>query len=257
MSCVDERPIFFQRQPMLPLPVQRFLRTRLEAALETPKDRSLLVWPTVLGAPRLRQEYPGGMPVQAIISHALKMLRNLGEDDPEASWRDGIARFPETAEQGETGFKPHSDWGSLGPLVSLRSGVALSAMTELPVDGSYGLKAGVALFNSALYHETHDALEAIWKDAAGDLRQGLQGLILMAAGYHHLQHHNLNGLKAVWEESLHRLSGFGGLLDTPWGRVDHRVAIQLTKERMACTSSRTEDGFEALWALPVPRWEIS
>ena len=67
------------------------------------------------------------------------------------------------------------------------------------MDEGYGLKAGLALFNNALYHETHDALEVIWRDAAGDLREGLQGLILMTAGYHHLQLHNLNGMKAVWE----------------------------------------------------------
>lgn len=256
MSCGEQRPLFFQRQPVLPLLVQRFLRMRLEAALHDPKDRALLVWPTVLGSPKLRQEFPGGLPEKVILSHAWKMLRDLGIDDPEASWRDGIARFPETAEQGDTGFKPHRDWGSLGPLVSLRSGVALSALTELPVDEGYGLKAGLVLFNSALYHETHDALEGIWKDAAGDLREGLQGLILMTAGYHHLQLHNLNGMKAVWQESIHRLADFGGLLDTPWGRVDHRDAVEYTKERMAHLNTGTE-GFEPLWAMPVPRWEIS
>ena len=256
MSCGEQRPLFFQRQPVLPLLVQRFLRTRLEAALEDPKDRALLVWPTVLGSPKLRREFPGGLPEQVLFAHATKMLHDLGNDDPQASWRDGIARFSETAEQGDTGFKPHRDWGSLGPLVSLRSGVALSALTELSVDEGYGLKAGLALFNNALYHETHDALEVIWRDAAGDLREGLQGLILMTAGYHHLQLHNLNGMKAVWEESIHRLADFGGLLDTPWGRVDHRDAMICTQERMAYIDSEKKD-FEQLWAMPVPRWEIS
>lgn len=256
MTCGNERPIFFQRQPTLPLIVQRFLRTRLEAALQDSKDRALLVWPTVLGSPKLRQEYPDGLPERVIFSHAAKMLHDLGNDDPEASWRDGIARFPETVEQGDTGFKPHRDWGSLGPLVSLRSGVALSALTELPVDENYGMKAGLVLFNSALYHEAHDALEVIWKDAKGRIREGLQGLILMTAGYHHLQLHNLSGMKAVWEESIQRLDGFGGRLDTPWGMVDHREAIERTKERMASINLGTED-FRALWAMPVPRWEIS
>ena len=112
------------------------------------------------------------------------------------------------------------------------------------------------LFNSALYHEAHDALEVIWKDAVGDLRRGLQGLILMTAGYHHLQLQNLNGMKAVWEESIQRLGEFGGLLDTPWGRVDHRDAIEYTKERMAYINVGTEN-LKPLWAMPVPRWEIS
>lgn len=256
MSCGAGQPIFFQRQPVLPLPVQRFLRTRLEAALEAPKDRTLLVWPTVLGAPKLRQDYPGGLPETVILSHAMKMLRNLGEDDAEAAWLEGLTRFPETAELGETGFKPHSDWGGFGPLVSLRCGVALSALTELPVDESYCLKAGLVLFNSALYHEAHDALELIWRDSTGALREGLQGLILMTAGYHHLQLHHRSGMKAVWEESRHRLSEFGGHLNTPWGRVDHREAIEWTQKREAYLDLGTND-FEPLWALPVPRWELS
>lgn len=256
MSCLPVKPIFFQRQPMLPLPVQRFLRMRLEAALEDPKDRALLVWPTVLGAPKLRQDYPDGLPEQVLFAHAAKLLHDLGNDDPKAAWRDGMLRFPETAERGDAGFKPHPDWGAFGPLVSLRAGVALSSLTELPPDENYGLKAGVALFNSALYHETHDALEILWKDCVGDLREGLQGLILMTAGYHHFQRHNLDGMKAVWEESLQRLGAFGGLLETPWGRVDHRDAIQLTKGCMTSLDSETV-GFEPLWAMPAPRWELS
>lgn len=256
MSCGPGQPIFFQRQPVLPLLVQGVLRIRLEAALETPRDRALLVWPTLLGAPKLRQDYPGGLPETVLLCHAMKMLLNLGEDDPGAVWLEGLTRFPDTAELGATGFKPHPDWGALGPLVSLRCGVALSALTELPVDDGYCLKAGLVLFNSALYHEAHDALEMIWKDSAGALREGLQGLILMTAGYHHLQLHHWSGMKAMWEESRHRLGELGGLLDTPWGRVDYREALEWTQRREAYLDIGSND-FEPLWALPVPRWEIS
>lgn len=256
MSCDSVKPIFFQRQPHLPIPVQHFLRTRLEAALEDPNERALLVWPTVLGAPRLRKEYPGGLPEPVLFAHAAKMLQTVGQDDPEASWRDATARFPDTAEQGDTGFRPHGAWGAFGPLVSLRSGIALSALTELPSDESYALKAGLVLFNSALYHEAHDALESLWRDAAGDLREGLQGLILMTAGYHHLQLHNRRGMKAVWRDSAQRLEKFGGLLDTPWGRVDHREAVASTRQRAAWLELG-QKGFEPLWDPPAPRWELS
>jgi len=34
----------------------------LEAALREPAARALLVWPVVLGAPRLRESHPGGVP---------------------------------------------------------------------------------------------------------------------------------------------------------------------------------------------------
>ena len=253
MSCEDGKPIFFQRQPMLPLPVQRFLRIRLEAALHDPRDRALLVWPTVLGAPKLRQEHPEGLPEKLLFAHAAKMLNTLGLEDPEAAWREAIGRHPDTAELGEAGWKPHQNWGHFGPLVSLRSGVALSALTELACDENYGLLAGLALFNSALFHETHDALEMLWNDAEGELKQGLQGLILMTAGYHHLQLHNAKGMKAVWEESLARLEPFHGLLDTPWGRVDHREAVKSTEERLALLKAEDRT---PLWEIPAPRWEL-
>lgn len=256
MSCEEAKPIFFQRQPVLPLPVQRFLRTRLEAALQDPANRALLVWPTVLGAPKLRQEYPDGLPEELLFAHAVKMLHLLGQGDPGPAWAGAISRFPDTAEAGGAGWKPHRDWGHFGPLVSLRSGVALSALSEL-VDGpSYTLKAGLVLFNSALFHETHDALEILWDEAAEGLKRGLQGLILLAAGYHHLQHHNASGMRAVWEEGLARLEPFQGLLDTPWGRVDHRESVQATEARMALLQSGIED-MAPLWELPAPRWELA
>ncbi len=261
MSCSDAKPIFFQRQPTLPLTVQRFLRTRLEAALHDPKDRRRLIWPTVLGAPKIRQEFPDGLPEALLFDHAAKMLQALGGEAPECAWREDLAADTGTAEQGATGWKPHPDWGQWGPLVSLRSGVALSALSELAADERYGLLAALALFNSALFHETHDALESLWKDAAGNLRQGLQGLILMTAGYHHLQLQNRKGMQAVWEDSLDRLEPFDGRLDTPWGAVDHRDAVQYTEERMECLTCLeggepeqvSPEVLEAVWALPAPR----
>ncbi len=256
MSCSDTKPLFWQRQPVLPLEVQRFLRARIEAALADPADRSLLAWPTVLGAPRLREAHPEGLPEDLLLEHAARMLAALGESDPDRAWHGARERFPDTAMEGPGGWLPAPGWGALGPLVSLRCGVALSALTGLPGDGTYLLQAGVALFDVALYHETHDALETLWKDASEPLRQGLQGLILMAAGYHHQQLHNLPGAVAVWEDALARLEPFDGLLPTPWGRVDHREALQFTEERLALLGADPEADPEALWAMPVPRWEI-
>ncbi len=260
MSCSEQKPLFWQRQPVLPLEVQRFLRQRLEAALHAPRDRALLVWPAVLGAPKLRAEHPGGLPEPLLLAHAARMLAAVGAADPEAAWSEALERFPDTAQAGPAGWLPGGAWGHLGPLVSLRSGVVLSALTGLPEGDTYLLHAAAALFDLALYHETHDALEALWQDAGGDLRQGLQGLILLAAGYHHQQLHNLGGAAAVWEEGLARLEPFQGLLPTPWGAVEHRDALQFTEERLAYLGAlpgKGEDADpEALWSMPVPRWEI-
>lgn len=256
MSCSDTKPLFWQRQPVLPLEVQRFLRARIEAALEAPRDRALLAWPAVLGAPKLRQEHPGGLPEALLLAHAARMLAAVGVPDPAAAWAEARARFPDTALEGPEGWLPGPGWGAFGPLASLRCGVALSALTGLPEDGAYLLHAAAALFDVALYHETHDALEVLWKEAGGPLRHGLQGLILMAAGYHHQQLHNAAGAAAVWEDSLERLGPLEGILATPWGCLDHRDALQFTEERLAYLGADPDADPEALWAMPVPRWEI-
>ncbi|HEU4951435.1 MAG TPA: DUF309 domain-containing protein [Holophagaceae bacterium] len=245
---------FFQRQPLLPLPVQRFLRARLEAALHDPEARAHLVWPTVLGAPRLRELHPEGLPEPELLAHAARMLAALGVQDPAEAWAAARALHPDTAAAAATGWRPHPAWGAFGPLVSLRSGWQLAALTPLPRDDRYGLAAGVSLFNHGLFHECHDALEPLWIEAAGDLKGGLQGLILMTAGHHHLQLQNAAGLRAVWEEALGRLAPFEGRLPTPWGTVDFAEAARLTAARLALAAG--EPDWTALWRLERPVWTL-
>jgi len=244
---------FWQRQPVLPLPIQRFLRKRIEAALHDPAQRFHLAWPTVLGAPRLRELHPDGVPEAELFAHAAKMLAALGISDPATAWAETRAAFPDTAEQGATGWLPTAEWGVFGPLISLRSGWQLMALTPLASDETYGLSCGVSLFNHGLYHECHDALEPLWIEADGPLKGALQGLILMTAGYHHLQLQNANGMKAVWEESLARLEPFNGCVQTPWGRVDFVEAARLTQTRWAQLAN---PDWPALWRLDRPLWTL-
>ena len=49
------------------------------------------------------------------------------------------------------------------------------------------LQQAVAIWNQGLYFEFHDHLEALWKDATGDKRQALKGLIKAAGVYIHLE----------------------------------------------------------------------
>ncbi|HET6330328.1 MAG TPA: DUF309 domain-containing protein [Holophagaceae bacterium] len=245
---------FFQRQPVLPLPIQRFLRKRIEAALHDPSRRFHLAWPTVLGAPRLRELYPDGVPEAELFAHAAKMLAALGIADPAAAWGETLAAFPDTAEQGATGWMPTAEWGAFGPLISLRSGWQLMALTPLPPDEIYDLSCGVSFFNHGLYHECHDALEPLWIEADGPLKGALQGFILMTAGYHHLQLQNANGMKAVWEESLARLEPFHGRVETPWGHMDFAEAAEVTRERLTLLAH--ESDWPALWRLDRPLWTL-
>lgn len=260
-DCGDVHHIetpFWQRQPQLPLEIQRFLRRRVEAGLHDPARRGDLAWPTVLGAPALRAQHPEGVPEHLLLAHAARMLLAVGQDDPAKAWALALERHLDTAEAGETGWKPHASWGQWGPLVSLRSGWQLAALTPLPLDERYGLACGVSLFNHGLYHECHDALEPLWMEAAGALKQGLQGLILLTAGYHHLQLHNAAGMSAVWEEAFGRLDPLGSRLDTPWGRVDLDAALSVTRERLALVHDGDMESapFDRLWALPRPLWNL-
>ncbi len=166
---------FWQRQPQLPLEIQRFLRRRVEASLHDPSKRADLVWPTVLGAPALRTQHPEGLPESLLFAHAARMLAAVGEADPAAAWQRNLEAHPDTAEAGDTGWKPHESWGQWSPLLSLRSGWQLGALTPLPLEARYGLACGVSLFSHRLYDEFDDACALLWTGAGGTIKQGRQG----------------------------------------------------------------------------------
>jgi len=228
LNCPPRTPVFWQRQPKLPAPVLRMLGSRLEAALADPADRALLAWPAVLGAPKVREEHPGGLPEAELLAMAGPMLAAYPRSAWPALWRDAVARFPGLADRGETGWVPHRVWEPLSSLVSLRSGVTLLALLGLPEDGRYRLAAGVSLFNAALYHECHDALEPLWAAGEGALRAGLQGLIMLAGGYHHHQVQNAPGMASLWDDAAGLLEGGGGALATPWGTLGFGRSLALT-----------------------------
>lgn len=277
MSDACNRTPFWQRQPRLPLEIHRFLQDRTEAALHDPEARQALVWPTILGAPGLRQAHPEGLPEPLLLNHAARMLGALGHHDPGAAWQAHLAAWPDTAEQGaDGGWRPSAAWGAWGPFVSLRSGWQLAALTPLAPGAAYALACGVSLFNHGLFHESHDALEPLWTPAQGAIKDQLQGLILLAGGYHHLQQHNLGGLRALWEEALIRLEPCGGRVATPWGEVRADAALDLTRRRLDIAGQRLDlavqtldhekrltDGaddaavFRSLWDLDRPTWELA
>jgi hypothetical protein len=250
--------VFWQRQPKLPLPVLKFMGARLDLALRAPADRSLLVWPMVLGAPKLRAAHPDGVPEPELLAAAGSMLAALGVADPQAAWADALRRLPNTADRGPAGWVPHRIYDPLATLVSLRMGVVLLALLGQPEDGRYGLACGVTLFNSALFHECHDALEPLWLKAEGALKSGLQGLILLAGGFHHLQLQNAGGMISLWEDALPALERFDGALATPWGTVDFQDGAAAAAERMAWLDHYDGDmALDPLWAMARPTLELT
>jgi len=264
MSCPPRTPVFWQRQPRLPVPVLRFLKVRMEAALAGPEGLAHLVWPTLLGAPRMRAEHPGGLPEPLLLAQAGPMLAPFPAGAAEASrrFRETLERFPDTAERGPDGWLPQRVWDPLSALVSLRSGVALLALMGLPGDARYPLAAGTALFNAALFYECHDALEPLWTGAEGPLRDALQGLIMLASGFHHHQLQNAPGMVGLWEDALPVLARAGEELATPWGGLRFGPAARAAAARLEAVGDGhggrlAEPPWERLWELERPEWELT
>jgi hypothetical protein len=96
-------------------------------------------------------------------------------------------------------------------LVRERAQSASRALADRPAwrirSRTDALDAAAALFGAHLYFEVHELLEPHWRDARGDDRETLQGLIQAAVGYQHLANGNLAGARALLEEGRARLIG--------------------------------------------------
>jgi hypothetical protein len=96
-------------------------------------------------------------------------------------------------------------------LVRERAQSASRALADRPAwrirSRADALDAAAALFDAHLYFEVHELLEPHWRDARGDDRETLQGLIQAAVGYQHLANGNLAGARALLEEGRTRLIG--------------------------------------------------
>lgn len=252
------RPAFWQPQPRLPLEARRFLQIRVEAALNEPAKRTVLAWPAILGAPVQVDAHPEGIPEPELMALAARMIQAVGSSDPAETWVKDLHAFPDTAEAGSDGWKPAAPWRPQARLVSLRSAVALLALTGRPEDERYLLSSAVELFNLCLFHECHEALEALWRRSEGERREGLQGLILLACGFHHQQHLNAAGMRGVWESGIPRLERFPGALDTPWGRVGYAGSLAMATHRLDWLKTAGADPGEArFWEMPSPEWEFT
>lgn len=70
------------------------------------------------------------------------------------------------------------------------------------------LARGLEHFNALEFWEAHEAWEEIWLAAESEVEQYLQGLIQLAAAYHHLRRGTLRGGVRLFDAALRRLSNF-------------------------------------------------
>jgi predicted metal-dependent hydrolase len=74
---------------------------------------------------------------------------------------------------------------------------------------------GIALFNDRKFWHAHEAWERDWLVADGDEKVFLQGLIQLAAAYHHVQRGTYRGGVRLFDKALEKLSrlpaGYAGV----------------------------------------------
>ena len=67
---------------------------------------------------------------------------------------------------------------------------------------------GVEHFNALEFWEAHESWEELWLVAETDVEQFLQGLIQIAAAYHHMKRGTFRGAVRLFDAALRRLEPF-------------------------------------------------
>ena len=68
------------------------------------------------------------------------------------------------------------------------------------------MATGISLFNATEFWHAHEAWEELWLAAEGDRKQFLQGLIQLAAAYHHVKRGTSpRGAVRLFDAALRRL----------------------------------------------------
>src|SRR6059058_934442 len=125
---------------------------------------------------------------------------------------------------------------NVGYILSFCHPVILSRMK--PDYRTYFLE-GVAHFNAHEFWEAHESWETIWLAAESDAEQFLQGMIQLAAAYHHVKRGTFRGAVRLFDAALRRLAAF----PHPWSGVDRRAAEEAARrhrERVAASEERVD-----------------
>ena len=95
---------------------------------------------------------------------------------------------------------------SIGRLLTLRK---LDVRT-IPLGKAEAIRLGLDLFNEERYWESHEALEEVWRTAAGVEKETLHALILLAASLVHLQKNEPDVALSIMKRACIILSGSHG-----------------------------------------------
>jgi len=69
-------------------------------------------------------------------------------------------------------------------------------------------RAGLDHFNAREFWDAHESWETIWLEAESEVHRFLQGLIQLAAAYHHVQRGTFTGGLRLFDAALEKLADF-------------------------------------------------
>jgi predicted metal-dependent hydrolase len=118
-------------------------------------------------------------------------------------------------------------------------------------DFESGLSSGIRHFNSLDFWDAHESWEALWLAAESDLDQFLQGLIQVAAAYHHLQRGTFRGGVRLFDAGLARLADF----PNPHCGID-RAAVESAARKHRQWAAEHLQSSERLAANAYPKLTI-
>jgi hypothetical protein len=96
---------------------------------------------------------------------------------------------------------------------------------------------GVRHFNAHEFWDAHESWETLWLAAESDVEQFLQGMIQLAAAYHHVKRGTHRGAVRLFDAALRRLSAF----PVGWSGVNRETAETMARrhrEQVALSSEK-------------------
>ena len=94
------------------------------------------------------------------------------------------------------------------------------------IDFAQHFREGLAHFNAREFWDAHESWETIWLEAESDVHVFLQGLIQLAAAYHHVQRGTYPGGLRLFDAALKKLETF----PKRWCGID-RTSLELAARR--------------------------
>ena len=110
------------------------------------------------------------------------------------------------------------------------------------------LLEGIEHFNVGRFWEAHESWEVLWMAATGEEREFLQGLIQLAAAYHHTKRGTLSGAVRLFDAALARMEPFPAGHD----EIDRSRAVRAAAVHREWAAARVQGGEAA--CLPLEEW---